>query len=203
MKKFIISVFFILGISTGYGQVVAFGIGPSSLSGGSSWKSKLGGQLSIEPKWHSCGTNGITGGLGLSMLGASYESDYGEGNQYKGKYNLTYLIVPLLYQYYFSSNFYGEIGLQPMFLLSAKDKFTMGNETRTESIKQYLQSFNLGLPGGVGYRTASGFGAGVRATYGLLNIYKNSGDDKSRTLLIALLLSYQINSLNLFQHNKK
>ena len=202
MKKIIIALFFTVSFSPAKTQIIALGAGPTCMTGGDSWTGGFGGQLSLEPKIYGNEKGGATVGIGVTQQGSNYKDDYFEGETYKGKFKMNYLIFPLLYQLYFARGFYAELGLQPMVLLSAKDKYTIGNETTTDNIKRYLKSFNLAIPAGGGYRWKNGFGAGVRVQYGLLDIYKESGGDASRTILYAILLSYQIRSLNLSAKKK-
>ena len=80
------------------------------------------------------------------MQGAGWEEDWGEG-LFEGTTRLWYFNLPLTTRYYFTNNVYGEIGLQPGFLLSAKDNYDGGSY----DLKDYVKTFDLGIPLGVTY----------------------------------------------------
>ena len=128
------------------------------------------------------------GGLSLSMQGARWEEDWGEGLT-KGITRLWYLNVPLTTRYYLTDNLFAEAGLQPGFLLSAKDKY----EDISYNYRDYIKTFDLGLPLGVGYEFPNNFGIGFRVTPGLTNINKGEYQDyKDRNLTISLRGIYTI-----------
>jgi hypothetical protein len=128
------------------------------------------------------------GGLSISMQGAGWEDDWGEG-LIKGTTRLWYLNLPLVTRYDFGSGFYGEAGIQPGFLLSAKDKY----EDVSYNYRDYIKTFDLGIPLGVGYEINDNFGVGFRVTPGLLNINKGEYQDyKDRNLTLAIRGTYTI-----------
>jgi hypothetical protein len=125
-------------------------------------------------------------GFNFSMQGARWEEDWGEGLT-EGITRLWYLNIPLTSRYYFTNNVYGEIGLQPGFLLSAKDKY---NDVSNDW-KDWIKTFDLGIPLGVGYEFPNNFGIGLRVVPGVLNI--NDGeyaDYRDRNFTVGLKLSY-------------
>jgi outer membrane protein with beta-barrel domain len=107
-------------------------------------------------------------GIKFSMQGGKYKEDNGVA----GKIVTSYIQLPLLARYKTASGFYGEIGLQPGFLLSAKDKY----DGYTDDFKSYVKSFDLGLPIGLGYEMKNGLSLGIRVTPGIFNIDKEKGD---------------------------
>ena len=127
------------------------------------------------------------GGLNLSMQGAGWEDDWGEG-LYTGVTRLWYLNFPLTARYPFGNGFYGEAGLQPGILLSAKDKW----DGESEDWSEYFKTFELGLPLGVGYNFPNNFGVGLRVTPGLLNINAGEWADSynNHNITIALRGTY-------------
>ena len=128
------------------------------------------------------------GGINLSMQGAGWEEDYGEG-LVKGTSRLWYLNVPLTVRYPFENGFYAEAGLQPGFLLSAKDK--EGGDSW--DIKDWFKTFDLGIPVGIGYDFPNNFGVGLRVVPGVLNI--NAGEYESytdRNFTVGLRLTYTL-----------
>ncbi len=126
-------------------------------------------------------------GFNVSMQGAGWEEDWGEG-LIKGTTRLWYLNLPLTSRYQFSQNFYGEIGLQPGFLLSAKDNY----DGESDDWSDYFKTFDLGIPLGVGYDFPNNFGVGLRVTPGVLNINASeyADDYKNRNFTVALRGTY-------------
>ena len=78
-----------------------------------------------------------------------------------------YLNFPLTGRYMFGDNFYGEFGLQPGILLSAKDKYN----GESYEWNEWVKTFDLGIPLGVGYDFPNNFGVGLRGTYTFLSHY--------------------------------
>ena len=126
-------------------------------------------------------------GTNVSMQGSGWEEDWGEGLT-KGTSRLWYLNFPLTTRYQFGNNVYGEIGLQPGFLLSAKDNY----EGESEDIKDWFKTFDLGIPLGLGYDFPNNFGVGLRVTPGVININSSEYSDeyKNHNFVIALRGTY-------------
>ena len=132
-------------------------------------------------------------GLNVSMQGAGWEEDWGEG-LIKGTTRLWYLNFPLTTRYMFGDSFYGEIGLQPGILLSAKDNYDGGSDDWSD----YFKTFDLGIPLGVGYDFPNNFGVGLRVTPGVLNINSSEYADeyKNRNFVVALRGTYTFKGKN-------
>jgi len=173
--------------------------GGSTVTDGESWETKPGAQLSIESNIYDLNENSsFKTGFGFSFIGAKWEDTYMYSYSYKsanmtsassmtGKTNLFYFIVPLMYSYENRNGLYAEIGLQPSLLLSAKEKY---NGT-SHDYKNSVNSFDLGLPAGIGYRLKNGIGFGVKAIYGLTNMDKTEGGS-GHNLLFGANVNYQI-----------
>lgn len=123
------------------------------------------------------------GGLNVSMQGASWEDDWGEGLT-KGVTRTWYFNVPLTARYPFADGFYAEAGVQPGFLLSAKDKY----DGDSYDVKDWFQTFDLGFPLGIGYDFDNNFGVNFRVVPGVLNINSDEYDESytNRNLLISI-----------------
>ena len=132
-------------------------------------------------------------GTNISMQGASWEDDWGEG-LIEGTTRLWYLNFPLTARYQFGQNFYGEIGLQPGFLLSAKDNYS----GVSDDWKEWIKTFDLGIPLGVGYDFPNSFGVGLRVTPGVLNINDGGYEDeyKDHNFVVALRGTYTFQGKN-------
>lgn len=160
------------------------GIGMAKMVGEPSYEDPLGAQVSIEAKIAEISKQSeLSAGIGYSLQGAKYK----EGDL-SGKLKVGYINIPLLYTYQAKKGFYAEAGLQPGFLISAKDKYN----GETHDYKYGMKKFELGLPVGMGYKTINGLGIGLRVIPGLT---KNQ-DDNSRNLLMLVVLSYQIRGVH-------
>jgi outer membrane immunogenic protein len=120
----------------------------------------------------------------LSMQGSKYEDTY-FGTPLKGRVNLLYLNFPLVFRYQTKSGFFGEAGIQPGFLLSAKDKYS----GETHDYKDNVKKFDFSIPFGAGYEFKNNFGVGLRVIPGLTNI-NTEGTAKDRNLVVALRGTY-------------
>lgn len=161
------------------------GFGSAFIMGNESWKDPFGFQVGIEAKVLEMNNNSsVNLGLGFSKQGAGWE----EG-ELSGRVNLYYLNVPLLYRYTSNQWIYGEIGLQPGILLSAKDKYN----GITEDYKYGVKTFELGLPVGAGYQISEQLAVGVRVTYGLTNLDKLGSDVADHNVLAVVIVRYSLN----------
>jgi len=86
-----------------------------------------------------------------------------------------------------SEKFFAEVGLQPGFLLAAKDKYN----GHSDNYRDYISKFELGLPVGVGYRLNDLFTLSVRGIYGLTNI-NSDGMGNDHNLLVVGMVRYNI-----------
>lgn len=105
--------------------------------------------------------------LNVSLQGAGWD----EG-AYKGRTNLLYANVPLVLRYQSESGFYGEAGIQPGLLLSAKDK----EDGDSYDIKDHISNLDIGIPLGAGYVFENNLGVGIRVIPGLMNVNADDGD---------------------------
>jgi hypothetical protein len=121
--------------------------------------------------------------LNGSLQGANYSEDYG----LKGTVSLFYLNLPLVMRYQFRNGFFGEAGIQPGFCISAKDKYS----GETHNFKEYINTFDFGIPLGIGYEFKNNFGLGLRVIEGVTNIY-SGGDAKNHNFVLALRGTYAI-----------
>ena len=169
-------------------------IGPSlnNISGEStSWMYTFGGQAGVEanvPFKNSKLPLTAWAGLNLSAQGAAWEYDFA-GETYSGRTRLWYLYVPLTGRYNLENGFYFEAGLQPGFLLSAKDK----EDGDSFDYRDYIKTFDLGIPLGIGYKFANNFGVSFRFTPGVTNVNKGENDAyKDHNMNFSLRLTYTI-----------
>lgn len=189
-------------------EVVA-GAGITHVLGGESFDPKAGGTAGVEVSVLECEAySSINIGLLFSVLGAAYSETYSIDpyslyqsksalfeNEFTGKVNLSYLQMPILYRYQANSGFYGEVGIQPGILLSAKDK---PDGESSYDYKDYIKTFDLGIPVGAGYQINDRLSIGTRAVFGITNINTDgteiySSDDTDRNLMILAIARFKLN----------
>jgi hypothetical protein len=110
--------------------------------------------------------------LVFSTQGAKMEFEM-EGVRYDVKTNLSYLNIPVLFQYNTTNGFFAETGPQLGFLMSAKAK----SEGEKEDVKDSFKSIDFGWALGAGFLTKSNVGFNARFNLGLGNIADNTDDD--------------------------
>lgn len=164
-------------------------INKSSIVGESdSWKDPVGAQggIIVNLLTNFSKPLSIRVELNLSMQGAKWEEDWGQG-LVKGRTNLLYTNLPLVARYQLKNGFFGEAGIQPGLLLRAKDKY----EGLTEDYKEWINKFDFGIPFAVGYEFKNNFGIAVRVIPSITNV--NAGDQylaKDHNFVAALRATY-------------
>ena len=160
---------------------VLLGVQKSSILGGESWEDPFGVQAGVIVPFLNLGeTMNLRAEANISMQGAKW-AEY----DLEGKTSLLYLNVPIVFRYQHRSNFYGEAGIQPGFLLSAKDKY----EETTEDYMDQMNRFDLSIPIGIGYEFKNNFGVGLRVIPGIIDITQDE-DEKDVNFVIALRGTY-------------
>lgn len=154
------------------------GINLSNLAGDVSGNSiKIGLVAGAEGMYQVNPLLGLSAGLLYSMQGCEGKND--------SKANYDFINIPMLANFYVAPNFALKIGLQPAFVVSAKDKFD-----KTEyDVKDAMQSITLDLPIGASYEI-SNFVIDARYNLGLAKINKHDGS--IRNSVIQLTLGYKI-----------
>lgn len=128
----------------------------------------------------------------FSQQGGSYETPgvpTDEGR--RGKLKMNYLNIPITIRYQSKFKLYAEAGIQPGFLLSAKDRYIqLVSETR--DIKEVVNEIDFALLAGAGFKFGR-FGTGLRVHTGLTDIFKEQNsywENKDRNLVFSVLVSY-------------
>lgn len=133
----------------------------------------------------------VTAGLLVSMQGSAYKDNKYMKDQ---KATTTYLNVPILANYYITPGLAIKAGIQPGFLLSAKNKFSeYFPETNTwkdfdESGTDGLKKFDLSIPIGLSYQI-SDFVIDARYNLGLTKVADHADGKNS---VIMLTVGYMI-----------
>ena len=136
---------------------------------------------------------GVTAGALFSMQGAgSKDTNYTKDVST----TLTYLNIPVLANYYIIPGLAFKAGIQPGFLLSAKQKASQNiNGTWVdfdESSTEGLKKLDISIPLGVSYEF-SDFVIDARYNLGLINMIDNKQSDISqKNSVIMLTLGYKI-----------
>lgn len=127
----------------------------------------------------------LTGGLLVSMQGSGYENtsvtkDYST--------TATYINVPLLANFYVAPGFAIKAGIQPGFLISAKDK---GKTNVAGSWHEFdhsgtdgMKTFDLAIPLGLSYEF-SDFVIDARYNLGISKVFE-VGDAKNAVIMLTL-----------------
>jgi hypothetical protein len=162
---------------------VVLGLLKSSITGSESWQDPIGLQVgAIVPVANINEMISFRAEANLSMQGARWQ-EY----ELSGRTNLLYINVPLVVRYQTESGFFGEAGLQPGLLLSAKDKY----EGTTETYMDHMNALDLSIPLGVGFEFKNNFGVGFRIIPGISDITKDK-DYADRNLVFALRGTYKL-----------
>lgn len=155
----------------------------AAIHGEGSYQDPYGNQFGI---WTNVFTindrSSFKSGLNFTYQGANWKEE-----NLSGVVRLSYLNVPLLYSYEAKSKIYAEVGLQPGYLLSAKDKYN----GESHDFKDQVKSFELGLPVEVGYRLSNKFRLGAMAIYGLTNLNNGNGT-ADHNLMVGGKISYML-----------
>ena len=116
-------------------------------------------------------------------------------NNNKLTYNLSYINVPVLLQYFFDNGFRLEGGPQMGFLLSAKTK--TGNLTVDN---KGFESTAFSIPLGIGYLTTEGLGFDARYVFGLSNINDNKNGPTIQSNVFQFGIFYQFGDTKMRRH---
>ena len=153
----------------------------AAIHGSESWKDPLGFQAGVDfPVTFITNPLSLRVGAMISLQGARWQ----EGTL-EGRTNLLYTYIPVMLKYQHASGFYGEAGLQPGLLLSAKDKY----QGITDNYMDYMNRFDLSVPIVIGYRFKNDINVNLRVIPGLNDITKDA-DAKDRNFVMGLGVSY-------------
>jgi hypothetical protein len=104
-------------------------------------------------------------------------------------WRLSYINVPVMFQYMFNNGFRVEAGPYVGFLLGAKALYDDGTD---DDLKDDFKTFDAGLGLGLNYLTYSGFGFGGRYNIGLANI--SDGDERVQNRVFQLSVFYMFDN---------
>ena len=134
-------------------------------------KIKVGVAAGVEAEFGITESFGITAGALYSMQGCKDKDD----SDYKT--TLGYINIPILANAYLFKGFAVKVGIQPGFLVSAKEKYSNGGISVDGDIKDACNKVDLSIPIGISYEYAS-FVFDARYNWGLTNTWKDDPRDK-------------------------
>ena len=197
MKKIILTVAAVLAFGFANAQEVKFGIkgaaNISTLTGDiENADYKFGGAIGVFAELKLSDSFSVQPELLYSMQGA--ENNYslvttGYSGEFKDKWTLSYINLPVMAKYYVIEKLSLEAGPQIGFLITSEIKQeaseTNGGvtQTRTETVdfKSKTNSIDFGLNFGAGFDFSENFSAGVRYNVGLTNISKVQAKSEGQT----------------------
>jgi hypothetical protein len=101
------------------------------------------------------------------------------------KYALSYINIPVLFQYYFLPEFYAEAGPQLGFLVSSKYK-RGGTSVETDGFK----TVDIGSAIGVGYKFPIGVGVYARYNFGFTDLIDGNPDPRNSVFQIGAAYTF-------------
>ena len=148
-------------------------------------KIKVGLAAGVEAEYGITETFGVSGGVLYSMEGSKNKDNSDL------KTNLDYINVPILANAYLFKGFAVKVGVQPGFLVRAKEKYSNGGITVDGDIKDACNKVQLSIPIGLSYEYAD-FVFDARYNWGLTNTFKNDNSDKkSHNSVFMFTLGYK------------
>ena len=142
---------------------------------------------------------GIGAELLYSQQGTQTEGTFA-GVDYENEFKLDYINIPILAKVYLGESFNVYGGVQPGFVVNAKQVSTIGdNETEIdlkdedndENQFAVVKDTDFSIPLGIGYRTPGGLSVDARYNLGTTAVFENQDDDsddvgKNRVLQVGI-----------------
>jgi hypothetical protein len=165
------------------------GMNISTITGDGDIKSKVGLVAGVEAEYGIAEKFGLQFGVLYSMEGAKLKNVVvapGTGaSAYladKVNFNLDYINIPILAQFYPAKGFAVKAGIQPAF--NVRHKYSGDYSATMEGVK----SFNFSIPVGLSYEYES-FVLDARYNIGVTKIFKDA--DQGRNSTISITLGYK------------
>lgn len=148
-------------------------------------KMKAGAVAGVEAEYRVSDLFGVSAGVLYSMQGAKWSE---EGST--DKYLMDYINIPILANFHVWKGLSLSAGIQPGFLVSAKNKWDDGDGHDGDvDIKEHCESFDFSIPVGASYEW-NDFVLGLRYNIGVTDIEKE-GKDKGKNGVLAITLGYK------------
>lgn len=161
------------------------GLNMATMTNADDAKMKAGAVAGVEAEYRVSNLLGVSAGVLYSMQGTKYsEGDYSD------KYLMDYINIPILANFYVWKGLSLSAGIQPGFLVSAKNKWDFGDGDEGDvDIKDACESFDFSIPVGAAYEW-NDFVLGVRYNIGVTGIFKEA-EENSNNGVLAITLGYK------------
>ncbi len=149
-------------------------------------KSRLGFAVGLMGEYKFSETMAVSADLMFSAQGDKYKED-----DYTEKEKLSYLNIPILFNYYVIEGLAVKAGIQPGFLLGAKSTYEYDDEKGDESSKDYYNSIDFAIPVGVSYDITESIVIDARYNIGVANIAKDADGYSAKNNVFQLTVGYR------------
>lgn len=156
------------------------GMNLSTITGDGDQKMKFGLVAGAEAEYGISENFGIDFGILYSMEGCRFKSDGADKSTF---WNLDYINIPILAQFYPTKGLAVKAGVQPGFNVRHKASYD-GNSANMDGVN----SFNFSIPVGLSYEISS-FVIDARYNIGITKIFKDA--DQGRNSTISLTVGYK------------
>ena len=153
------------------------GVNLSTVTGDGDQKMKFGLAAGVEAEYGVAENFGLTAGLVYSMEGCRLKENGMDKSLF---YNLDYLNIPIMAQYYIAPGFAIKAGVQPAFNVRHKISYDGDSEDLDG-----IESFNLSIPVGLSYQI-SDFVIDARYHIGVTKLAKHADEGRNSTYSISL-----------------
>ena len=199
MKKLMIMAAFMVAAVTAnaQGEVGTLTIQPkigmnlASVANGKEWydvktKTLVGMVGGIEAEYVVANKFSVALGALYSKQGCAYDVSYDYDHL-----SLDYLNIPIVANYYIIPGLAIKAGIQPSFLMGAKNKWKDDGGSDSDDIKDYFKKFDLAIPLGASYEYKNVV-FDVRYNLSVLKLNKFEADKNMRNSVIQFTLGYKL-----------
>lgn len=154
--------------------------------GGNKTKTLVGMVGGIEAEYVVANKFSVALGALYSKQGCAFDVPYDYNHL-----SLDYLNIPIVANYYIIPGLAIKAGIQPSFLMGAKDKWKDNGDSDSEDVKKHLKTFDLAIPLGASYEYKNVV-FDVRYNLSVLRLNKNDWDKNIRNSVIQFTLGYKL-----------
>ena len=158
------------------------GINISTVTGDGDQKAKVGLVAGLEAEYGIAENFGIAFGALYSMEGCKF-TDYA-GTDKSLNFNLDYINIPILAQFYPVKGLAIKAGVQPAFNVRSKASYD-GTSVKLKDLGYEINTFNLSIPVGLSYEI-SNFVIDARYNIGITKLVKDSEQGRNSTISITV-----------------
>ncbi len=161
------------------------GINISTITGDGDQKAKVGLVAGVEAEYGITENFGIDFGVLYSMEGCKYPADaFVNGANGNMNFNLDYINIPILAQYYPVKGLAIKAGIQPAFNVRHKLSYD-GESVNMKDLGWEAKTFNLSIPVGLSYEYQS-FVLDARYNIGVTKLFKDADQGRNSTFSITI-----------------